>query len=225
MPKFTKRHKANLDMLPAEPVSVEEAVKILKSFKAPKFDQAVNVVAHLGIDPKQADQALRGAISRPKGIGRSARVVAFCNSDLAPKASEAGAVEAGGEELVDKIAGGWTDFGVAIASPDMMRFVGKLGKVLGPKGLMPSPKAGTVTPDIVTAVTEFAAGKQEYRNDDGGNVHVVVGRMSFAEGDLAENLQFFIDTVERIKPAATKGQYFKKLVISGTMTPGIQIAV
>ena len=225
MPKFNKRQKANLDLVPDEPVSMEEAVKVLKSFKATKFDQTVNVVANLGIDPKQADQALRGSISMPKGIGRSARVVAFCNADLAGKATEAGAVEAGGEELVDKIAGGWTEFDVAIASPDMMRFVGKLGKVLGPKGLMPSPKAGTVTPDIVTAVTEFAAGKQEYRNDDGGNVHVVVGRMSFAEGDLAENLQFFIDTVERIKPAATKGQYFKKLVISGTMTPGIQIAV
>lgn len=225
MPKFTKRQKANLELVPDGPVSAEEAVKVLKSFKAPKFDQAVNVVANLGIDPKQADQALRGSISMPKGIGRSSRVVAFCNSDLAPKATEAGAVEAGGEELVDKIAGGWTEFDVAIASPDMMRFVGKLGKVLGPKGLMPSPKAGTVTPDVVTAVTEFAAGKQEYRNDDGGNIHCVVGRMSFAEGDLVENLQFFIDTVEKIRPAATKGQYVKKIVISGTMTPGIQIAL
>ena len=225
MPKFTKRQKANLELVPDGPVSAEEAVKVLKSFKAPKFDQAVNVVANLGIDPKQADQALRGSISMPKGIGRSSRVVAFCNSDLAPKATEAGAVEAGGEELVDKIAGGWTEFDVAIASPDMMRFVGKLGKVLGPKGLMPSPKAGTVTPDVVTAVTEFAAGKQEYRNDDGGNIHCVVGRMSFAEGDLVENLQFFIDTVEKIRPAAAKGQYVKKIVISGTMTPGIQIAL
>ena len=225
MPKINKRHQANLDMLPDGPVSVDEAVKILKSFKAPKFDQAVNVVANLGIDPKQADQALRGSISMPKGIGRSSRVVAFCNTDLAAKAVEAGAVEAGGEELVDKIAGGWTEFDVAIASPDMMRFVGKLGKVLGPKGLMPSPKAGTVTPDVVNAVSEFAAGKQEYRNDDGGNPHVVVGRMSFAEGDLAANLQHFIETVERIRPAATKGQYVKKIVISGTMTPGVQIAI
>ena len=135
MPKFNKRQKANLDLVPDEPVSMEEAVKVLKSFKATKFDQTVNVVANLGIDPKQADQALRGSISMPKGIGRSARVVAFCNADLAGKATEAGAVEAGGEELVDKIAGGWTEFDVAIASPDMMRFVGKLGKVLGPKGL------------------------------------------------------------------------------------------
>jgi large subunit ribosomal protein L1 len=225
MPKFNKRHQANIDMLPDGPVPIDEAVKVLKSFKAPKFDQAVNVVANLGIDPKQADQALRGSISMPKGIGRASRVVAFCNIDLAAKATEAGAVEAGGEELVNKIAGGWTEFDVAIASPDMMRFVGKLGKVLGPKGLMPSPKAGTVTPDVVTAVSEFAAGKQEYRNDDGGNLHVVVGRMSFAEGDLAENLRHFLETVERIRPAATKGQYVKKIVISGTMTPGVQVAL
>lgn len=225
MPKFNKRQTANLDLVPDEPVTMEEAVKVLKSFKATKFDQTVNVVANLGIDPKQADQALRGSLSMPKGIGRSARVVAFCNADLAAKASEAGAVEAGGEELVNKIAGGWTEFDVAIASPDMMRFVGKLGKVLGPKGLMPSPKAGTVTPDVVTAVSEFAAGKQEFRNDEGGNLHMVLGKMSFAEGDLIENLQFFIETVERIRPSATKGQYLKKIVISGSMTPGVQIAV
>ena len=225
MPKFNKRHQANLDLLPEGPVSPAEAIKVLKAFKAPKFDQAVNVVANLGIDPKQADQALRGSISMPKGIGRSSRVVAFCNTDLAEKAVEAGAIEAGGEELVKKITDGWADFDVAIASPDMMRFVGRLGKVLGPKGLMPSPKAGTVTPDVITAVKEFAAGKQEYRNDDGGNIHIVVGRMSFAEGDLVENLQFFIDTVERIRPAATKGLYVKKIVISGTMTPGVEIAL
>ena len=224
MPKFNKRHQANLDLLPEGPVSPAEAIKVLKAFKAPKFDQAVNVVANLGIDPKQADQALRGSISMPNGIGRSSRVVAFCNTDLAEKAIEAGAIEAGGEELVKKITDGWADFDVAIASPDMMRFVGRLGKVLGPKGLMPSPKAGTVTPDVVTAVKEFAAGKQEYRNDDGGNIHIVVGRMSFAEGDLVENLQFFLETVERIRPAATKGQYVKKIVISGTMTPGVEIA-
>ena len=188
MPKFTKRQKANLELVPESPVSPEEAVKVLKSFKAMNFDQSINVVANLGIDPKQADQALRGSISMPKGIGRSARVIAFCNSDKAPAALEAGAAEAGGEELVAKVAGGWTEFDVAIASPDMMRFVGTLGKVLGPKGLMPSPKAGTVTPDVKTAVAEFAAGKQEYRNDEGGNIHLVVGKMSFSEADILENL-------------------------------------
>ena len=225
MPKFTKRQQANLELVPETPVSAAEAVKVLKSFKETKFDQSINVVASLGIDPKQADQALRGSISMPKGIGRSARVIAFCNSDKAPGAIESGAIEAGCEELVAKVAGGWTEFDVAIASPDVMRFVGTLGKVLGPKGLMPSPKAGTVTPDVKTAVAEFAAGKQEYRNDDGGNVHIVVGKMSFSETDLLENLMFFIETVEKIKPAAAKGLYFKKVVVSGTMTPGVQIAL
>ena len=225
MPKFTKRQKANLELVPETPVSLEEAVKVLKSFQTTKFDESVNVVAHLGIDPKQADQALRGSIAMPNGIGRSARVIAFCNSDKAADALEAGAIEAGAEELVAKVAGGWTDFDVAIASPDVMRFVGTLGKVLGPKGLMPSPKAGTVTRDVKTAVAEFAAGKQEYRNDDGGNVHLVVGKMSFSEADLLENLTFFIETVEKIKPAAAKGLYFKKIVVSGTMTPGVQIAL
>jgi len=225
MPKFTKKQKANLELVPENPVSMEEAVKVLKSFQAMKFDQSINIVASLGIDPKQADQALRGSIAMPKGIGRSARVIAFCNSDKAPDALEAGAIEAGAEELVAKVAGGWTDFDVAIASPDVMRFVGTLGKVLGPKGLMPSPKAGTVTPDVKTAVAEFAAGKQEYRNDDGGNIHLVVGKMSFSEADILENLTFFIETVEKIKPAAAKGLYFKKVVVSGTMTPGVQIAV
>lgn len=225
MPKFTKKQKANLELVPESPVSMEEAIKVLKSFQAMKFDQSINIVASLGIDPKQADQALRGSIAMPKGIGRSARVIAFCNSDKAPDALEAGAIEAGAEELVAKVAGGWTDFDVAIASPDVMRFVGTLGKVLGPKGLMPSPKAGTVTPDVKTAVAEFAAGKQEYRNDDGGNIHLVVGKMSFSEADILENLTFFIETVEKIKPAAAKGLYFKKVVVSGTMTPGVQIAV
>ena len=225
MPKLTKRQKANLDMLPENPVPAEEAVKVLKGFKATKFDQSVNVVASLGIDPKQADQALRGSIAMPKGIGRSARVIAFCNSDKADAAVEAGAAEAGGEELVNKVMGGWTEFDVAIASPDMMRFVGRLGKVLGPKGLMPSPKAGTVTPDVTTAVAEFAAGKQEYRNDDGGNIHLVIGKMSFSEADLFENLNHFLETVEKIKPASTKGVYLKKVVVSGTMTPGVEIAV
>jgi large subunit ribosomal protein L1 len=225
MPKLTKRQQSNLDNTPTVPQTLENAVKAVKGFKATKFDQTVNVVVHLGIDPKQADQALRGSISMPKGIGRSARVIAFCGSDVADAAKEAGAIEAGSDELVSKVEGGWTDFDVAIASPDQMRVVGKLGKALGPKGLMPSPKAGTVTPDVVTAVKEFAAGKQEYRNDDGGNIHCVIGKMSFSEGDLLENLTFFMETIEKVRPAATKGIYIKKAVVSGTMTPGVEIEV
>ena len=225
MPRLTKRQKANAELVPSEPQSTQDAVKIVKSFKAPKFDQTINVVVHLGIDPKQADQALRGSISMPKGIGRSARVVAFCNDDVAAQAKEAGAIEAGSDELVAKVEGGWTEFDVAIASPDQMRVVGKLGKALGPKGLMPSPKAGTVTPDVVNAVKEFSAGKQEYRNDDGGNIHCIIGKMSFSEADLTENLDFFMDTIEKIRPASAKGTYLKKAVVSGTMTPGVQITI
>ncbi len=181
-------------------------MKVLKGFKATKFDQSVNVVASLGIDPKQADQALRGSIAMPKGIGRSAGSSRSATVTRSEAAVAAGAAEAGGEELVTKVMGGWTEFDVAIASPDMMRFVGRLGKVLGPKGLMPSPKAGTVTPDVATAVAEFAAGKQEYRNDDGGNIHLVIGKMSFSEADLFENLNHFLETVEKIKPAVRQGR-------------------
>src|SRR5690606_37453290 len=165
MPKHigSKRHRANLDLAPKAEVTPAEAVAALKKFKGPKFDQTVNVVMHLGIDVKQDDQALRGSISLPKGIGKSKRVVAFCQSDVAPKALDAGAVKAGGEDLVAEIEKGWMDFDVAVASPDMMRVISRLGKVLGPKGLMPSPKAGPVTPNVVEAVKEYAAGKIEYR--------------------------------------------------------------
>lgn len=225
MARLTKRQKANQDLVPTEPQSLEGAIKAIKSFQPTKFDQSVAAVVHLGIDPKQADQALRGSISMPNGIGKSARVVAFCNTDLADEAKAAGAIEAGNEDLVKKIEGGWTEFDVAIASPDQMRVVGKLGKALGPKGLMPSPKAGTVTPDVITAIKEFAAGKQEYRNDDYGNIHCVIGKMSFSEANLVENLQFFMDTIEKIRPASTKGTYVKKASVAGTMTPGVQIAI
>lgn len=227
MSPVTKRTKANREIASKHqgPQQVAEAVKVLKSFKGPKFDQTVEASVHLGIDPRQADQQLRGSIAFPRGVGKSARVVCFCPEDKVAEAKAAGAVEAGGEELVEKVAGGWMEFDVAVASPDMMRVVSKLGRVLGPKGLMPSPKAGTVTPEVATAVTEYSAGKLEYRNDDGGNVHCIIGKMSFAEDHLAENLQYFIDTINRIKPAAAKGQYIKKCVISGTMTPGVQIAI
>ncbi|MFO0828553.1 MAG: 50S ribosomal protein L1 [Phycisphaerales bacterium] len=221
----SKRNRANEATLPKGPQTVENAVKAIKQFKKLKFDETINVVFHLGIDPKQADQIIRGSASLPNGIGRSARVIAFCQSDKVAMAKAAGAIEAGAEDLVQKIEGGWMEFDVAVASPDMMRVVSKLGKVLGPKGLMPSPKAGTVTPDITSAVKEYSAGKQEYRNDDGGNVHAVIGKMSFTEKALAENLQAFIDIIQRAKPASAKGTYLKKCVISGCMSPGVQISV
>jgi large subunit ribosomal protein L1 len=202
-----------------------EAVVALRKFKTPKFDQTVNVVMHLGIDPKQADQIIRGSIGLPHGMGKTARVVCFCNSDKVPAAKAAGAVEAGSDDLVAKIEGGWMDFDVAVASPDMMRVVSKLGKVLGPKGLMPSPKAGTVAPDVVGAVKEYANGKQEYRNDDGGNVHGIIGKLSFADAKLVENLEAFIANIQKIKPSSAKGTYVKKCVIAACMSPGIQVAV
>jgi large subunit ribosomal protein L1 len=209
----------------AGPHTPTDAVGVLKKFKQPKFDQTVECSMHLGIDPRQADQQLRGAITMPHGTGKTARVVCFCGEDKVEDAKAAGAIEAGGDDLGEKIKGGWFDFDIAIASPDMMRVVGQLGRVLGPKGLMPSPKAGTVTPDVVAAVGEFAAGKSEYRNDDGGNLHVIIGRMGFDESQLTENLQHFLDLVEKIRPASVKGVYVKKCVISGTMTPGVEVAI
>jgi large subunit ribosomal protein L1 len=207
---------------PQEPVA---AIAALRKFKAPKFDQTVNIVLHLGIDPKATDQAIRGSISLPHGTGKSSRVVAFCAGDKVAAAKAAGAVEAGSDDLVAKIEGGWMDFDVAVASPDMMRVVSKLGKVLGPKGLMPSPKAGTVTPNVAEAVKEYGAGKQEYRNDDGGNVHAVIGRMSFKDDQLVDNLNAFIQTIVKVKPASAKGQYIKKCVVAACMSPSVQVAV
>jgi len=221
----TKRSKANAEIAQkyAGPQTPEDAIKAVKSFKGPKFDQSIEACYHLGIDPRQADQQLRGSISMPKGVGKTARVICFCPDDLVETAKAAGAIEAGSDELVEKIEGGWMDFEVAVATPEMMRVISKLGRVLGPKGLMPSPKAGTVTKDVETAVKEYSAGKLEYRNDDGGNIHCLIGKMSFSDADLLENLNHFMAVIEKIRPAATKGQYVKKLVVSGTMTPAIQI--
>ncbi len=219
----SKRSRANAQLAVKTPLPSADAVAALKRFKGPKFDQTVNICMHLGVDPAAADQALRGAIALPKGIGKTKRVIAFCQSDVAPKAIEAGAVKAGGEELVAEIEKGWMDFDVAVASPDMMRVVSKLGKVLGPKGLMPSPKAGTVTPQVVQAVKEYSAGKVEYRTDKGGNVHAVIGKMSFPDASLVENLDFFVHAIEKARPATAKGVYIRKITISGAMTPGVPV--
>jgi large subunit ribosomal protein L1 len=225
MPTISKRRKANLAAVTEATVSPAEAIAALRKFKSPKFDQTVNVVMHLGIDPKQADQIIRGSIGLPHGTGKTARVVCFCQSDKVAAAKAAGAVEAGADDLVAKIEGGWMEFDVAVASPDMMRVVSKLGKVLGPKGLMPSPKAGTVAPDVINAVKEYANGKQEYRNDDGGNVHGVIGKLSFADAKLVENLEAFVANIQKAKPAAAKGTYIKKCVVAACMSPGVQVSV
>ncbi|MBN1489637.1 MAG: 50S ribosomal protein L1 [Phycisphaerae bacterium] len=236
MPKRARRYREMIekggDLKKAFPIgeAIEKikamaAVPVGRSYKAARnrkgFDQTVELVMHLGIDPRQADQAVRGSLSLPKGIGATKTVIAFCPEGMVEAAKAAGAVEAGGDELVAKITEGWMDFDVAIAHPQLMGRVGKLGRVLGPQGKMPSPKSGTVTPDVVTAVKEYAAGKVEYRNDDGGNVHAVVGKVSFASPDLQENIEAFVAHIRKAKPAAAKGQYIKKVAISATMTPGV----
>ena len=222
---MTKRAKADIAMVPAEPLEAPEALAAVKKFKATKFDQSVEICMHLGVDVKHADQMIRGSVSLPKGIGKSKRVIAFCAPEHVKAALEAGAVEAGGDDLVNKVKGGWFDFDVAVASPDMMRVMSILGKVLGPKGLMPSPKNGTVTPKVAEAVKDFSAGKLEYRADKGGNVHAILGKMSFSEADLLENYNHFVTTIEKARPSTVKGQYVKKITLSGTMTPGVRVAI
>jgi large subunit ribosomal protein L1 len=224
--KRSKRYKKAAEKAVTQPVSIEQGIEAVKAFPPTKFDQSVELIFSLGIDAKQADQAIRSSISLPHGIGKTKRVVAFCPDHLAEEAKAAGAVRAGGQELVADIEkNNFTDFDVAIATPDMMRFVGRLGKVLGPKGLMPSPKAGTVTPNVAAAVREYAAGKVEFRNDAGGNVHAVVGKVSFDNQKLAENIQAMINTIKRLKPATSKGHYFRKVVLKATMTPAVELQV
>jgi large subunit ribosomal protein L1 len=219
----SKRYKKESEQVSKEPIGLTEAVEKVKSFKSVKFDQTVECVLHLGIDPKQADQAIRGSLSLPNGIGKQKKVIAFCEDSDVESAKKAGAIEAGCDELVKKISDGWMDFDVAIASPKVMSKVGKLGRVLGPQGKMPSPKNGTVTADVTTAVAEFSAGKVEFRNDAGGNVHVIVGKQSFETKKLVGNIEAFVSHIKKIKPAAAKGTYIKKMCISATMSPGIAV--
>jgi large subunit ribosomal protein L1 len=224
--------RGQTDTLPLEAAVAKikdmAAIKVDRKYKNGKKrksqDQTVEITMHLGIDARQADQMLRGAISLPKGLGRSRKVIAFCDPAMADEARKAGAVDAGADELVAKVQGGWFDFDVAVAHPSMMGKVGKLGRVLGPQGKMPSPKAGTVTPDVAKTVQEFAAGRLEFRNDDGGNVHLPVGKASFSDEDLITNINAVIDHFTKIKPSASKGQYFKRICLSGTRTPSVTVA-
>ncbi len=219
----SKRYKDESEKASEEQLSLGDAVKKVKTFASTKFDQSVECVMHLGIDPKQADQIIRGALSLPHGIGKSRKVIAFCEDSDVEASKEAGATEAGCEELVEKIQGGWMDFDVAIASPKVMGKVGKLGRVLGPQGKMPSPKNGTVTQNVAQAVKEFAAGKVEFRNDGGGNVHAVVGKVSFEESKLVENIETFVSHIKKMKPGSAKGSYIKKICISATMSPAVLV--
>jgi len=221
----SKRYRKESEQIGKGPVSLSEAVEKLQSLDSVKFDQSVECVLVLGIDPKKSDQVVRGSVSLPHGIGRQKRVIAFCEESEVDAAKKAGAVEAGCEDLVQKVSEGWTDFDVAVASPQVMKHVGKLGRFLGPQGKMPSPKNGTITSDVATAVAEFAAGKIEFRNDAGGNVHVVVGKRSFDKDKLIANIEAFISHIQKVKPAAAKGRYVKKMYISATMSPGLAVHI
>ncbi|MBL4883896.1 MAG: 50S ribosomal protein L1 [Planctomycetaceae bacterium] len=214
-------------------VSVSEGVHELKAWeqsltgggKPCKFDQTVELSVRLGIDSRQADQLVRGSIILPNGIGKNQRVIVFAKGENAKAAEEAGADVVGDKELADKVKAGWLEFDVAIASPDMMGVVGPLGRVLGPRGLMPSPRAGTVTQDVAGAVKEYKAGKVEFRNDSSGNVHCVVGKMSFDEQMLVENIDALLAYVNSLKPGTQKGVYVRNIALTSTMGPGISIAV
>jgi large subunit ribosomal protein L1 len=221
----SKRYKKEAEQMTEGPVALTEAVEKVKSFKSLKFDQSIECVLHLGIDTKQSDQLVRGSLSLPHGVGKQKKVIAFCNEADAETAKKAGAIEAGCEELIKKITDGWMDFDVAIASPKVMSKVGKLGRILGPQGKMPTPKNGTVTDNIPTAVAEFTAGKIEFKNDAGGNVHVAVGKQSFDSQKLIENIDAFVSHIKKIKPTTAKGTYIKKMCLSATMSPSVTVAM
>ena len=204
---------------------MEEAVELLKAMPKRKFDETVEIAMNLGIDTKHADQMVRGSFSLPNGIGKTVRVIAFAGGSDIEKAKESGAVEAGEDDLIKKVTDGWLDFDVAVAHKSLMPKVGKLGRFLGPKGLMPSPKTGTVTENIADAVKEFVAGKVEYRADDGGSVHCPIGKLSFPGEQIVENARTFIEHIHAQRPAGAKGIFIKKVCISSTMGPGIAIKV
>jgi large subunit ribosomal protein L1 len=204
---------------------VEEGITLLKSITGPKFDESIELAVRIGIDPKKTDQLVRGSVSLPNGTGKSIKIAVFADGDKAQEAKDAGADYVGAADLAEKIEKGFTDFDMTIASPDMMRFVGKLGKVLGPQGKMPSPKAGTVTPNVAQAVKEFKAGKIEFRTDSGANVHCAIGKKSFGAAELAQNLTAFIDHLRTLRPSQAKGEFIKKVVVSSSMGPGLALAV
>jgi large subunit ribosomal protein L1 len=226
MKRRSKRYKAAAEKVKgAGKLEVSEAVKLLKGFDSAKFDETVELAFKLGIDPKKSDQIIRGSFNLPRGIGKERKVIVFAEGKDAEAAKQAGAIEAGGVELVKKVQDGWLEFDVAISSPDMMRHVGKLGKILGPAGKMPSPKSGTVTPNIEVAVKEFRAGKVEFRNDVDGNLHIPVGRKSFAEQALTENVEALIEHIKGMRPPTAKGSFIQRITVSTTVSPSVELVV
>jgi large subunit ribosomal protein L1 len=227
MAKHGKKYReASMRYDKQTPYGPQEALELVKTLAPAKFDETVEAVFKLGIDPKKADQLVRGTVSLPNGTGKDVRVAVFAPADKEKEATDAGADVVGGKELVEKLQGGGElDFDVAIATPDMMAEVGKLGKILGPRGLMPNPKAGTVTPDVAKAVSEFKAGRIEYRNDRYGNVHVPLGKVSFEVDQLSSNLAALASELIRAKPASSRGRYLRQMSVSSTMGPGVKIDI
>lgn len=224
--KRSRRFRAGMESVDrTKAYAPTEGLTMLKAFPGPKFEEAVEVSVRLGIDPKKTDQLVRGSVSLPKGTGKTVRIAVFAEGPKAEEAKAAGADVVGSSDLAEKIEGGFTDFDMTIAAPDMMKYVGRLGRILGPQGKMPSPKAGTVTPNVADAVREFKAGKIEFRTDAGANVHAAIGRRSFEVGDLEENLRAFVDHLKTLKPAQAKGTFIRKVSISTTMGPGLVVSV
>jgi len=218
-----KKYSSSAKLVDKPTYNLGEAMPLLKQASFAKFDETVEVAMRLGVDPKHADQMVRGTVVLPHGLGKSKRVIVIASGEKVREAREAGADEAGGDDIVQRIQGGWLDFDAVIATPDMMKSVGRLGKVLGPRGLMPNPKTGTVTMDVVKAVQEVKAGKVEFRVDKTGIIHCPVGKVSFDAQKLTDNAQALISSIIKAKPATAKGQYVKSVVISSTMGPGIRI--
>ena len=221
---LSKRYNSNFEKINRDKeYSLEEAAELLSSFSHPKFDESVEVAINLGVDPKHADQIVRGTVALPNGIGKDIKVLVFARDDLAEEAKNAGADFVGADDMVEKVKGGWTDIDVVVAAPDMMAEVGKLGKILGPRGLMPNPKIGTVTKDIAKAVTEVKAGKIEFRVEKNGIIHNIIGKVSFSKEKIVENAKVFVNAILKAKPQATKGVYMKKVTMASTMGPGIKL--
>ena len=223
MRKTGKKFAAARQQVPARPHTIEDAVPLMQKVKYAKFDETVELSLRLGVDPKHADQMVRGTVVLPHGLGKSKRVLVIAGAEKQKDAQEAGADVTGGDEIVEKILGGWMDFDAVVATPDMMRGVGRLGKVLGPRGLMPNPKTGTVTTDITKAVREIKAGKVEFRVDKTGIVHAPLGKVSFAADALVANAHALMESILKAKPAAAKGKYLKSITVSSTMGPGVRI--
>ena len=222
--KRSKAYRAAAEKIdPAKAYAPLAAVRLAKETSGTKYDATVEVAMRLGVDPRKADQMVRGTVNLPHGTGKTARVLVFANGDKAEAAREAGADYVGSDDMIEKVSGGWLDFDAVVATPDMMGKVGRLGRVLGPRGLMPNPKTGTVTPDVAKAVSDIKGGKIEFRVDRHANLHFIIGKASFSEVQLAENYAAALEEVLRLKPASSKGRYIKKVTVSTTMGPGIQV--